>query len=114
MRPFSCSIFSFAERRSRSVASAITFDFFFFDFAAAKGISNFCRNNSQDRQLSDRAFHLQLDQAFELDAVFHGELADEIVDESVYAQAHSLRFAQTALLHVEDLFGADLADAGFV
>jgi hypothetical protein len=36
-------------------------------------------------RLSDRAFHLQLDQAFELDAVFHGELTDEIVDETVDA-----------------------------
>src|ERR1700704_4385544 len=66
------------------------------------------------KDLSDRAFHLQLDQALELDAVFHGELADEIVDKAVDAQAHGLRFGQAALLHVKDLFGADLADAGFV
>src|SRR5436190_5185303 len=66
------------------------------------------------KPLSDRAFHLQLDQPFELDAVFHGELAHEIVDEPVHAQAHRLRFAQTALLHVENLLGANLADAGLV
>ena len=54
-------------------------------------------------RLSDRAFHLQLDQAFELDAVFHRELADEIVDETVDAQAHRLRLSQATLLHVEDL-----------
>ena len=66
------------------------------------------------KRLSDRAFHLQLDQALELDAVFHRELADEIVDETVHAQAHGLRFTQAALLHVKNLLGADLADARFV
>src|SRR5438128_9407215 len=68
----------------------------------------------ESRQLADRAFHLELDQALELDGVFHRELADEIVDETVDTQAHGLRFAQAALLHVEDLLGADLADAGLV
>ena len=66
------------------------------------------------RKLSDRAFHLQLDQPLELDAVFHRELADEIVDETVDAQAHCLGLGETALLHVENLLGANLADAGFV
>src|SRR5713101_4921533 len=70
--------------------------------------------NRSVRWLPDRAFHLQLDQPFELDAVFHGELAHEFVDEPIYAQAHRLRLAQTALLHVENLLGANLADAGFV
>src|ERR1043166_2376869 len=66
------------------------------------------------RRLADGAFHLQLDQPFQLDAVFHGELAYEIVDEPVHAQAHRLRLTETALLHIEDLLGTDLADAGFV
>src|SRR5881409_1463566 len=66
------------------------------------------------RRLPDRAFHLQLDQPFELDAVFHRELADEIVDETVHAQTHGLRLAETALLHVENLLRAHLADTGFV
>src|SRR5881227_2437001 len=66
------------------------------------------------KRLPHRAFHLQLDQPFELDAVFHGELADEIVDETVHAQTHGLRLAETALLHVENLLRAYLADAGFV
>ena len=66
------------------------------------------------KPLPDRAFHLELDQPFELDAVFHGELAHEIVDEPVHAQAHRLRLAQTALLHVENLLRADLANTGFV
>src|SRR5436190_21332096 len=66
------------------------------------------------KQLSDRAFHLELDQSFQFDRVFHRKLTNEIVNEAVYAQAHRLRLGQTTLLHVEDLFGADLADAGFV
>src|SRR5438477_10443177 len=70
--------------------------------------------NSFSRKLSDRAFHLQLDQTLELYAVLHGELAHEIVDETVNAQTHRLRLAKTALLHVEDLLGAHLADTGFV
>ncbi len=41
-------------------------------------------------------------------------MADEIVDEAVHAQTHRLRFGQAALLHVKDLFGADLTDTGFV
>src|ERR1700736_143763 len=67
-----------------------------------------------EKKLSDRAFHLELDQSFQFDRVFHRKLADEVVNEAVYAQAHRLRLAQAALLHVEDLFGADLTDAGFV
>src|SRR5436190_20304417 len=70
--------------------------------------------NSFSRKLSDRAFHLQLDQTLELYAVLHGELAHEIVDETVNAQTHRLRLAETALLHVENLLGAHLADTGFV
>src|SRR5207302_7892255 len=66
------------------------------------------------KKLSDRAFHLEFDQSFQLDRVFHRKLADEIVNKAVYAQAHRLRFAQASLLHVEDLFGADLTDARFV
>src|SRR5205807_9998455 len=72
------------------------------------------RSLSWGRNLADRAFHLKLDQALELDAVFHRELPDEIVHETVYAQAHRLRLGQTALLHVKNLLGADLADARFV
>ena len=41
-------------------------------------------------------------------------MAHEIIDETVHTQTHRLGFAQTSLLHIEDLFGADLADAGFV
>src|SRR5881392_2631658 len=66
------------------------------------------------KRLSDRAFHLQLDQPLELDAVFHRELADEIVNETVHTQTHGLRLTETALLHVKNLLRAHLADTGFV
>src|SRR2546430_13444244 len=65
-------------------------------------------------ELPNRAFHLQLDEALELDAVLHRELADEIVNETIDAQAHSLRLAESALLHVENLLCAHLTDAGLV
>ena len=71
-------------------------------------------SGAADEELSDRAFHLQLDQPFELDAVFHRKLADEIVDETVDAQAHRLRLGEAALLHVKNLLRAHLAHAGFM
>src|SRR4051812_33837575 len=63
-----------------------------------------CRSQARGlrHSLSDRAFHLELDQTLQLDAVFHGELADQVVNESVHAQAHGLRLTQPALLHVEN------------
>src|SRR4051812_12357286 len=70
--------------------------------------------SSETERLTDRAFHLQLDQSFELDAIFHRELTHQIVHESVYAKAHRLCLGQAALLHVKDLFGAHLAHTGFV
>ena len=60
------------------------------------------------------AFHFHFDESFEFDAVFHGELADEVVDEAVHAEAHGLGFTEAALAHVEDLFCGDFGDAGFV
>src|SRR5947208_12462310 len=65
-------------------------------------------------ELADRAFHFELDQTLELDRILHRKLADEIVDESVHAQAHGLCFTQAALLHVKDLLGRDLRHAGLV
>ena len=85
----------------------------FFKDSSSRG--SFCERRHRRKcgprraELADRAFHLELDQALQLDAVFHRELADEIVHESVHAQAHGLRFGQAALLHVKDLLGADLA-----
>ncbi len=41
-------------------------------------------------------------------------MVDEVVDEAVDGEAHGLGFGEAALAHVEDLFGADFANAGFV
>ena len=65
-------------------------------------------------RLADAVLHLQVDEAFELDAVFHREFLHEVVDEAVDGQAHGFGFTEAALHEVEDLIGADLADAGFV
>ena len=65
-------------------------------------------------ELADRAFHFELDQTLELDRIFHRKLADQIVDESVHAQAHGLCFTEAALLHVKDLLRGNLRHAGFV
>src|SRR5205814_6791482 len=65
-------------------------------------------------ELADRAFHFELDQTLELDRILHRKLTDEIVNKSVHAQAHGLRFAQPALLHVKDLLGRNLRHAGLV
>src|SRR5438552_3662860 len=95
-----------------------------FDFERERRSSAFAKATARqvDRRysfkfggkLSDRAFHLELDQALELNRVLHWKLPNEIVDEPVHAQTHRLRLAQAALLHVKNLFGAHLADAGFV
>jgi len=63
---------------------------------------------------ADGAFHFEVDEALELDGVLHRELAHEVVDEAVHGQAHGLAFVHAALLHIEDLLGADLGNAGFV
>src|SRR5262249_565947 len=60
------------------------------------------------------SLHLEIDQTLQFHTVFHRELADQIIDKSINREAHCLSFAQTSLLHVEYLFGADLADAGFM
>src|SRR5216110_2595790 len=65
-------------------------------------------------ELADRAFHFELDQTLELDRILHRKLADEIVNKSVHAQAHGLRFTQAALLHVKDLLGRNLRHACFM
>ena len=49
---------------------------------------------------ADRAFHLKVDEAFQLDGVFHGEFADEVVDEAVDGEGHGLAFVEAALAHV--------------
>ena len=65
-------------------------------------------------ELADRAFHFQLDQPFELDRILHRKLANEVVNESIHAQAHGLRFTEAALLHVKDLLRGNLRHASFM
>src|ERR1700731_2970065 len=64
--------------------------------------------------LPDRTFHLEIDQTLQFNAVFHRKLAYEIVDKSIHCETHCLTFAQAALLHIKDLFGANLAYRCFV
>lgn len=64
--------------------------------------------------LTDGAFHLELDEAFEFDAVLHWEFANEIVNKTVNGEAHCLGFGYAALHHVKNLFFIDFGDAGFV
>src|SRR5260370_42570429 len=66
------------------------------------------------RFLADRTFHLEIDQTHQFDAILHRKLAHEIAHKSVHREAHCLAFAQAALLHIKDLFGADLADRRFM
>src|SRR5476651_2593021 len=67
-----------------------------------------------DMVLTDAPFHLEVDQALQLDGVLHRELPGQVVDESVDGEAHRLPLGQPALLHVEDLVRAHLGDAGLV
>lgn len=67
-----------------------------------------------NERLPDAVLHLQVDEAFQFDAVFHREFLHEVVDKAVDGQAHGFGFTEAALHEVEDLIGADLADAGFV
>src|SRR5258708_13449717 len=69
---------------------------------------------SRPAVLPNRTFHLEIDQTLQFDAVFHWKLAYEIVDKSIHRETHCLTFAQAALLHIKDLFGADLAYRRFV
>ena len=61
--------------------------------------------NEGSRGSADRAFHFQVDESFEFHAVFHGEFPDQVIDETIYAQAHCLGFIHASLLHVENLLG---------
>src|SRR6185312_14569166 len=63
---------------------------------------------------ADRPFHLKLDELVHLDGVLHRELLDERLDESADDQGRGLGLAESAALQVEELFLADLRDAGLV
>ena len=63
---------------------------------------------------ADAAFHFEVDEAFQFDAVFHGELLHQVVDETIDGEGHGFGFGEAALHEVEDLVFADLGDGGFV
>ena len=63
---------------------------------------------------TDAAFHFEVDEALEFDAVFHGELFHQVVDETIDGEGHGFGFGEAALHEVEDLVFADLGDGGFV
>src|SRR5262245_44780838 len=63
---------------------------------------------------ADRAFHLQLDEAVELDRVLHRPLLREGLDEAVDDEERRLLLREPAALEVEELLLADLADGRLV
>src|SRR3954454_10521165 len=64
--------------------------------------------------LSDRAFHLELDEAVELEGIFHRQLARDGLDEAAHDHRHRLVFGEAARHQVEELVLADLADRRLV
>src|SRR3712207_3415859 len=64
------------------------------------------------RCLTDRSFHLELDQAVELDRVLERELLGDRLDKAVDDHRHCFLFRQAAAHEVEELVFADLRDRG--
>src|SRR4051812_40275131 len=64
--------------------------------------------------LSDRAFHLQLDQAVELEGVLHRQLTCDRLDEATHDHGHRLVLGHATTHQVEELVLADLADGRLV
>ena len=71
-------------------------------------------SNRRRFPLPYRSLHLEIDQSLEFNAIFHRKLAHEIIDKAIDRKAHGLPLAEPALLHVEDLFRADLAHRSFM
>src|SRR5438874_247482 len=63
---------------------------------------------------TNRTFHFKINQPLQLDRVFHGELASEIIDKTIHTQAHRLSFGQPALLHIKDLLSTHFGHAGLM
>src|SRR5438128_2207238 len=59
--------------------------------------------------LADRALHLELDQAIQLDGVLHRQLLRHRLDEAVDDHRRGLVLGEAARLHVEELLVGDLA-----
>src|SRR5438034_3011401 len=60
-------------------------------------------------RLSDRPFHLELDQPVELDRVLHRKLLDDRLHEAVDDHLRRLGLVDSAALEVEELLFAHLA-----
>ena len=72
------------------------------------------KRSCQDDGLTDGIFHFQVDEPFELDAIFHGKFPDKIIDETIHAKTHGFPFVHSSLLHVENLLGAYFRNACLV
>src|SRR5215207_795651 len=66
------------------------------------------------RTLPDRALHLELDQAVQLDGVLQGKLLGYRLDEAVDHHRHRLLLGEPAAREIEELVLADLRDACLV
>src|SRR5579862_9026951 len=64
--------------------------------------------------LTDRAFHLKLDEAVEFDGIFHRQFLGDRLDETVDDHGIGVVLAQTAAHEVEQLLLTDLRDGGLV
>ena len=62
---------------------------------------------SSRRQLANRAFHLELDQAVHLDGVLHRQLFHERLDETVDDHGAGFSFCEPAAGEIEQLLFAD-------
>src|SRR5919112_6857154 len=78
--------------------------------APAKPCSSICSFGS----LADRAFHLQLDQAVQLDGVLQRELLGYRLDKAVDDHRDGLLLGEPAAHKVEELVLADLGDGCLV
>src|SRR3984893_18234906 len=72
------------------------------------------RPQSSKRPLTDRADHLELDQAIQLDGVLDGKFFGEGLDEAVHDHRLRLSLGDAAALQVEELLVGDFADGGLV
>src|SRR5208282_5716578 len=72
------------------------------------------RGPSSGSFLPHRPFHLELNELVHLDGVLHGKLLDQGLDEAADNQGRGLGLGETTTFQVEELFLADLGNAGLV
>jgi hypothetical protein len=65
-------------------------------------------------KLSDRAFHLKLDQAVHFDGIFHRKFPDERLNEAGDNHRDGLLLAHASAHQVEQLLFSDLGDGSLV